>query len=196
MTREPGGEPIAKLGWIFLKLGVTAFGGMGASLALLERELVEDRALFSGEDIAEALAVAKLLPGSSLTQVVSFLGYRLGGWRGALVATLMYLLPSAVAMFLLAVFYDRLASIRSLAAAGHGVAAAVVGLLAGSLIRMGRGAIDGGVSLAIVLLAFGAAAVAGLPAALIVAVAGLCGIALLSVPSNQRSPRTQEGGRS
>jgi chromate transporter len=85
-----------------LRLGTTAFGGLGPAVALLERELVQRRRALTSEDIAEALAFSRLLPGSSLVQVVSFLGYRLAGWSGATLATIGYLLPAVTAMLVLA----------------------------------------------------------------------------------------------
>jgi chromate transport protein ChrA len=48
---------------------------------------VDRRPILTEADVAEAVAAARLLPGSSLIQVVSFLGYRIRGWTGAVVAT-------------------------------------------------------------------------------------------------------------
>ena len=60
--RRPGEQAIGELALVFLKLGLTAFGGLGTSVGLLERELVEKRRELTPQDISEALAVAKLLP--------------------------------------------------------------------------------------------------------------------------------------
>lgn len=97
------------LGRVFLLIGATAFGGLGGPLALLERELVHSRKVLSLADITEALTYTKLLPGSTGPQVVSYLGYRLGGWPGSAIATAAYLLPSAVIMLAAAAFYVAVA---------------------------------------------------------------------------------------
>ena len=71
------------LGHIFLRIGATAFGGLGAALALVERELVAKRQWLTAADVTEALTYTKLLPGSTVVQVVAYLGYKLGGWSGS-----------------------------------------------------------------------------------------------------------------
>jgi len=63
------------LGWVFLRIGTVAFGGLGAALALVERELVAKRAWLTAADLTEALTYTKLLPGSTVVQVVSGVGH-------------------------------------------------------------------------------------------------------------------------
>src|SRR5947207_3390091 len=65
--------------WAFLRIGAVAFGGLGATLALLERDLVNARGWLRSSDVAAALAYTKPLPGSTVVQVVTFLGWRLRG---------------------------------------------------------------------------------------------------------------------
>jgi chromate transporter len=124
--------------WLFLKLGATAFGGLGAALAVLEKELVTRRGLLQADDLIDALAATKLLPGSSLAQVVSFLGFRLGGWGGSALALLAFLLPSTLAMLLLAVLREATWFLPVVGRVSHGLGAAVVGLLLASVIRFAR----------------------------------------------------------
>ena len=68
------------LGRVFLRIGAIAFGGLGAALALVERELVDKRRWLTPADLTEALTYTKLLPGSTVVQVVAYLGYKLRGW--------------------------------------------------------------------------------------------------------------------
>ena len=75
-TDRPG-RP--SLGWALLRLGAVAFGGLGATLALLQRDLVGRRGWLRSSDVTEALAYTKPLPGSAVVQVVTFLGWRMGG---------------------------------------------------------------------------------------------------------------------
>jgi chromate transporter len=191
---SPARLNIIALGTIFLKIGATSFGGLGPSLAVIERELVDKRRVLTAQDVAEAFAASRLLPGSTLVQVVSFLGYRLGGGTGSGLATLACVLPSAIAMLLLAVFYDSIFSPAAVRPIAQGLTAAVVGLLLATMYRFGHGTVGDVVSAGIALAAFVSSAVFGAPAAAVVLAAGLIGFALLSsVPPGRASGKGKEG---
>ena len=142
------------LGWVFLKIGLTAFGGLGAALALIERELVDRRRVLTKDQLTEALTFTKLLPGSTVVQVVSYVGYRLGGWFGSALATAAFVLPSAVGMTLLAVLYVAVSDVPVVGAALKGLAAAVVGLLVATTFRLGQSNVKETLTLVIAGAAF------------------------------------------
>jgi chromate transport protein ChrA len=54
---------------------------------MIERELIDRRGVLTREDVTEALTYTKLLPGSTVVQIVAYLAYRLGGWGGSALAT-------------------------------------------------------------------------------------------------------------
>jgi chromate transporter len=172
-AERPG---LPTLGWALLRIGAVAFGGLGATLALLQRDLVGRRAWLRSSDVAEALAYTKPLPGSTVVQVVTFLGWRLGGWPGAMVATVMFLLPALVMMTVAAAVLFALPDAAWVRAALTGLQVAVVGLLAAALWQLARSE-AGSAPLIIVLLA---AFAAGLfvNAALVVGAAGAIGVAI------------------
>jgi chromate transporter len=76
---------LPSLAWALLRIGAVAFGGLGVTLSLLNRDLGERRAWLRSGDVSEALAYTKPLPGSTVVQVVTFLGWRLGWLPGAVV---------------------------------------------------------------------------------------------------------------
>ena len=174
--------PLGHLGWLFLRIGATAFGGLGAGLALIERDLVEKRRLLTAADVTEALTYTKLLPGSTVIQVVSYLGYKLRGWPGSALATAAFVLPSAVLMVLLAALYGAVSQAPGIGPAVNGLTASVVGLLLSTTYRLGKANIKGPLTMTLALLAFLAGTFLGLHAALIVVVGGLVGLAFLSPP--------------
>src|SRR5438105_2058251 len=112
------------LAWVFFKVGATGFGDTGPLLALVERELVEDRRVLTRDDITESLTYTRLLPGSTVVQIVSYLAYRLAGWPGSALATVAYILPSAAVMALLAAGYLAATSLPSIGPAVTGLTAA------------------------------------------------------------------------
>src|SRR2546422_7575976 len=120
---------VLALGWVFLRIGALAFGGLGAALALVERELVDKRPWLTPADLTEALTYTKLLPSSTVVQVMAYLGYTLGGWPGSALATAAFVLPSALAMLVLAALYVAATTLPALGPAVNGLTAAVVGIL-------------------------------------------------------------------
>jgi len=139
-------------------------------------------------DVRDALTYTKPLPGSTVVQAVTFLGWRLAGLRGALAATAGFVAPAALLMTAAAAGTAALPDAAWVRGGLLGLQVAVVGLLAHSMVGLlSKEART--VGLAAVA---GAAAVAGvfLNAALVVAAAGLAGTAV----EYRRRPRQGAGG--
>lgn len=182
------------LAWVFFRIGASAFGE--TELVLIERELVERRQVLTHQDLTDALTYTKTLPGSTVVQIVAYLAYRLGGWTGSAVATIVYLLPSTVAMMALAAGYIAVSGLPLVRPAADGLTAAAVGLLLATAWRLGKRAITPRQPLSVVLAvgAVVAGGVFGISAAILVVVAGLIGIvafsaaeAVVSAPQTARS---------
>ncbi len=142
--------------------------------------------MLTKEQVTEALTFTKLLPGSTVVQVVAYLGYRLGGWFGSAIATAAFILPSALGMILLAVLYVAVLDIPVVESALKGLAAAVVGLLVATTFRLGQSNAKEPLPLLLAGAAF-AVAFFGINAAVVVVVAGLVG--LLILPHASKKPK-------
>ena len=165
--------PLPVLGWELLKLGALAFGGLGSTLALLQRRLVGELGWLQPSDVSEGLAFTRALPGSTGIQVVAYLGHRLRGWRGALVAAVSYIAPATLLMILAAAFSLALPDHPAINRALTGLQVGVVGLLAASMWRLAQSEAKDKVRIAVLL----ACAVLGffVNAAVVVAAAGTIG---------------------
>ena len=183
----PAGLSLLTLGQIFLRIGATAFGGLGAALALVERELVNKRQWLTAADVTEALTYTKLLPGSTVVQVVSYLGFKLGGWSGSAVATAAFVFPSALLMLVLAAAYVSVTTVPAMRPAINGLTAAVVGILLATTYRLGKANIADRITLGLALASIVAGTVLGISAALIVMAAGLLGICFYAFPLRQQA---------
>ena len=170
-AHRPG---LLSLGWALLCIGGVAFGGLGATLALLRRDLVERRGWLRPSDLTEALAYTKPLPGSTVVQVVTFLGWRLGNWPGAIVATVAFLLPALALMTVAAAAVLALPDAPWVRGALTGLQVAVVGLLAAALWHLARSEAGSALLVTVLLLAFAAGLFVN--AALVVAAAGVVGV--------------------
>lgn len=166
------------IGWAFLRIGAVAFGGLGATLALIEDVLIERRRVTSKEELTDALTYTKLLPGSTVVQVVAYLGWRLGGWPGSVLATAGFLLPSAVLMLFFAWGYGHAAHLPAVVSVRRGVLAVVLALLLLTLYRLAKPVLTTPLTAALALAAF--ILVAGFRTSTVVTVvaAGVLGIAL------------------
>lgn len=170
--------PLAHLWWQFIKIGVAAFGGLGVTLNLIERYLVKDRAVLTAQTVTESLTYTKFLPGSTGVQVVGYLGYCLGGWPGAALATSAFLLPAFLLMLALSIVYEEITVLLSDAAtpALRGLTAAVAGILVATIYRLAKSTIT---TLTCGLVAVAACAVGivlRINPAWIVLIAGMLGI--------------------
>ena len=172
---RPATRPnLPALAWALLRIGAVAFGGLGATLALLQRDLGDRRGWLQPSDVSEALAYTKPLPGSTVVQVVTFLGWRLGGSPGAIVATIMFLLPAAAIMTGAAAAVFALPDAAWVCGALTGLQVAVVGLLGAALWRLARSEAGSRLLIIVLLAAFGAGLF--INAAIVVAAAGVIGV--------------------
>jgi chromate transporter len=167
---------LGALGWELLRLGAMAFGGLGATLALLQRALVERRQWLQQSGLAEALAFTKTLPGSTGIQVVAFLGWRLRGWPGGLLAAAAFIAPAMVMMIVVAAGSLALPDSAWVKGALTAIQVTVVGLLVASMWRLAKS--EAATTVLKVVLIAGAVLGFFLNAIFVVVGAGLIGAAL------------------
>jgi chromate transporter len=131
----------ATLGGIFLsflKIGLTGFGGGLAVIAQIRMLAVRKRGWFTEHEFAEGFALAQSLPGTNAGNVVTYIGLRLRGWRGASVAMAGFILPSMLMMIALAILYQHLRALPDTDRLFHGLNAAVVALILVTAWRIGK----------------------------------------------------------
>ena len=148
--------PLHSLFWTFLRIGAGTFGGGLAALPVFEPELVRRRRWLASAEVAEANAISQSVPGVIIVNFAVLAGLRLSGKRGALLAAIAVVLPAFFSILLLAALVAGRWENRWVAAALSGLRPAVVALIAGTAIRLGRGALRSP------LLLLAAAASAGL----------------------------------
>ncbi len=164
------------LAWTFLLIGAQAFGGQAMTIVLLQRSLVERHGWLREGDIPEALTWASILPGSTNVGMVSFLGQRLRGLSGALMATGAFLLPSFLVMLCFAATFHVLIFLHGVSDAVRGLTSAVVGLIGAAALKLGQKTVRGWDSYFIVLLAFALSVRFHVNPALLVVLSGLWGM--------------------
>lgn len=121
---------------MFLKLGMTSFGGPVAHLAYFRRELVERRRWLNHEDYAGLVGLCQFLPGPGSSQTGFCIGLRRAGWQGGLAAFAGFTLPSFVMMVLAAHFVSRYGQAGLAQRALHGLQLAAVAVVAQAVWNM------------------------------------------------------------
>ncbi|EYD77870.1 Chromate transport protein ChrA [Rubellimicrobium mesophilum DSM 19309] len=175
---------------VFLRIGLLSFGGPAGQIALMHRELVEERPWLSEPEFLRALSFCMLLPGPEATQLATFAGWRLHGYLGGLIAGWLFVLPGAAVIFALAFAYGALIDLAWVQAIFLGVKATVVVIVVEAILRVARRALKQPAHWALAGLAFVAIFLFAVPFPLVVLAAGLFGAATAgSAPRDLARPR-------
>src|SRR5207302_6124664 len=129
---------VLALGRYFLWLGTAGFGGPIALAGAMQRALVDERGWISRDEYVEGLALAQLAPGPLAAQLAMYLGYVRGGIAGATVSGVAFVLPSFLMVWALAAAYVRYDGLWWMQGLFYGVGAAVVGVIARSVLKLAR----------------------------------------------------------
>ena len=174
----------------FLKIGLTGFGGGLAVLTQIRNVVVQQRDWLREHDFIEALALAQSLPGTSAGNAVTYIGFRLRGWRGACVSLFGFILPSMLMMIALAIFYDSFRALPNTAQLFHGFNSAVVALIAVTAWRMGKQTLGKAWQRILAILAFVAVVFLRATVVEVILLSGLVGIGIESF-TERRLPRLE-----
>lgn len=163
---------------VFARIGCLSFGGPAGQIALMHRELVDERAWVSEDQYLHALNFCHLLPGPEAQQLATWIGWKLHGWRGGLAAGLLFVIPGAVVILALSIFYALAASLDWFVAVFLGIKAAVLAIVVQALLRIAGRALNTGFKKLLAALAFVALFFFDLPFPLVVLGAGAAGMAI------------------
>ncbi len=136
MTREK--TPWWSLFFTFLKIGAFTFGGGYAMISIIENECVSEKKWLSHDEMMDITVVAESTPGPLAINTATFVGYKVGGVLGSVLATAGVVIPSLCIIFVIAVFLENVLAIRWVASAFRGIKAAVAFLIFGAGWKMLR----------------------------------------------------------
>jgi chromate transporter len=163
---------------VWTRIGCLSFGGPAGQIALMHREVVDERRWVSDARFLHALNFCTLLPGPEAMQLATYLGWLMHGVRGGVAAGLLFILPGALVMLGLSLIYALLGNVPVIAAVFLGLKCAVLVLVVEALLRVAKRALSGPVAWTTAGAGFLALAAFGLPFPVVVLAAGLLGFAL------------------
>jgi chromate transporter len=132
---------LKELTLFFLRLGVTAFGGPAAHIAMMEDELVRRRKWLSREKFLDLLGASSLIPGPSSSELAIHIGYLRAGWAGLLIGGACFIFPAALLVGMIAWAYVRFGHLPAVAALLYGVKPVVIAVILQALWGLGRTAV-------------------------------------------------------
>lgn len=160
----------------FFKIGLFTFGGGLSMLPLLERELVERRGWAQEQELLDYYAVGQCTPGIIAVNTATFVGRKVGGIVGAVVATAGVVCPSVIIITVIALFLENIAGNPLVQHAFGGIRIAVAALIFNSILKLWKSGVKGAYGILAFVAALAAALVFHVSTPLVVAAAIACGI--------------------
>src|SRR5262250_1121516 len=192
----------------FTRLGIVAFGGPAAHIAMMRDEVVRRRGWVTDEQFLDLLGITNLIPGPNSTEMAIHLGYTRAGACGLLLGGVCFIAPAMLIVLLLAWAYVRWGTLPIATSLLYGVKPVIIAIVVQAMWGLARVAIRGpllaaafvaaaGLALAGVhelLILFGAGGLAALVAARPRAVAGVIALAVGTAPARALAVAAAAGG--
>ncbi len=156
-------------------VALQTFGGPAGQIAVMHREIVEERRWVGEERFLHALSYCTLLPGPEAQQLATYLGWLLNGTAGGIVAGALFVLPGYIAIMALSLAYAGFGDTRFVDAVFAGVAPAVLAIVAQAVRRISGRALVNPFLLAMAIVSFAALAMFAVPFPVVVFGAALIG---------------------
>jgi len=139
---------------VWAKIGLLGFGGPAGQVALMHKELVEERRWIDEERFLHALNYCMLLPGPEAQQLAIYIGWLMHKTRGGLIAGLLFVLPGFLSILALSVLYAGFRELPAVTAVFFGLKAAVLAVVVEAVLRIGKRALKNSLMVGVAVLAF------------------------------------------
>jgi chromate transporter len=191
-TEETRTKPVGfgEAFWFWVKLGFINFGGPAGQIAIMHRELVEKKRWVSEGQYLRTLNFCMLLPGPEAQQVATYIGWRLHGTLGGIVAGSFFVIPSIFVLWLLSYLAAAHSDVPAISGLLYGVQPVVIAIVVEAVLRIGKRTLNHGLLVGFAILAFVALYFLSIPFPLVVIAAAVGGLLLSRVV-----PEAFRGGR-
>lgn len=164
--------------WFWVKLGFINFGGPAGQIAIMHRELVERKRWVSEGQYLRTLNFCMLLPGPEAQQVATYIGWRLHGTLGGIVAGSFFVIPSIFVLWFLSYLAVAHSDIPAINGLLYGVQPVVIAIVVEAVLRIGKRTINHWVLVGFAVLAFVALYFLSVPFPVVVLAAAVAGLLL------------------
>lgn len=164
--------------WFWVKLGFINFGGPAGQIAIMHRELVERKRWVTEAQFLRTLNFCMLLPGPEAQQVATYIGWRLHGTLGGIVAGSFFVIPSVFVLLLLSYLAAAYSNVSAINGLLYGVQPVVIAIVVSAVLRIGGRALNHAVLVAFAVAAFVAIYFLSVPFPAVVVAAAMGGVVL------------------
>jgi len=151
-------QKLIEIAQVFLKLGLFAFGGPAAHIAMMEEEIVRKRKWMDHSHFLDLMGATNLIPGPNSTEMTMHCGYVRGGVAGLVVAGFCFIFPAVVLTLLLAYFYVQYGQIPEVEPFINGIKPAVLAVILGAVFKLGKKALKnwqlGGIGVIVIMASY------------------------------------------
>lgn len=147
-------KTLIDLFFTFCRIGGLTFGGGYAMLPMIQKEIVEEKKWATEEEVLDYYAVGQCTPGIIAVNTATFIGYKVQGVIGAIVATLGVVFPSLIIITIIAALLKNFASYAIIQHAFSGIRVVVIALIINAILKLAKTSIKNSLTLIIAILAF------------------------------------------
>src|SRR5579872_4012991 len=144
---------LKELARLFLRLGLTAFGGPAAHVAMMQREVVDKRGWMDHAHFLDLIGATNLIPGPNSTEMAIHIGQERGGWKGLLVAGACFICPAVLNTGAIAWLYQQYGRLPEVAAFIYGIKPAIIAVILAAVWPLAKRAVKGPLMWTIAVLA-------------------------------------------
>lgn len=135
MEKEHNPKEIAR---VFLKLGITAFGGPAAHIAMMQQEVVIKRQWMSEEHFLDLIGATNLIPGPNSTEMAIHIGQDRAGWKGLIVAGLCFICPAVIITLFFAWLYKQYGQLPEVQPFTYGIKPAIISVILAAIYPLAK----------------------------------------------------------
>ena len=118
---------------VFLKLGITGFGGPAAHIAMMRSEMVTKREWLTEQHFLDLIGATNLIPGPNSTEMAIHIGHERAGWKGLIVAGLCFILPAVFITGIFAWLYKEYGQLPEVQPFVYGIKPAIIAIILGAI---------------------------------------------------------------
>ena len=143
MTSSESPNRLGEVAALFLKLGLFAFGGPAAHIAMMREEVVRRRHWLEDQEFLDMVGATNLIPGPNSTELAIHLGHRRAGWKGLFAAGGLFIVPAVLIVLGIAILYVEYGTTPAFEWALYGIKPVVIAIILKAVLGLGKTAVKG-----------------------------------------------------